>query len=63
MFRFGFSRISRDTPAIASRELIYPVHNAPPSAGEVVFEIGLVLALHLAFALAVLVTLDAAGVT
>jgi hypothetical protein len=34
-----------------------------PSARDVVFEIGLVLALHLAFAVAVLVTVGACGVT
>ena len=35
---------------------------AAPRAGDTLFEIGLVITLHLAFAVAVLATLDAFGV-
>lgn len=66
MVRFGFSRVRRDTSArvvtAASQALTEPRRNAPTS-GEVLFEIGLVLALHLAFAVAVVLSLDAYGVT
>ena len=36
--------------------------SATPRAGDTLFEIGVIIVLHLAFALAVLVTLDAFGV-
>ncbi len=66
MFRFGFSRERRNVSAkavtAASQALAEPRRNTP-SSGEVLFEIGLVLAVHLAFAVAVIVTLDACGVT
>jgi hypothetical protein len=69
MVRFGFSRARRDVSAkapvrvaTASEALTDPRRDAPAS-GEVLFEIGLILALHLAFAVAVLLTLDAYGVT
>ncbi|MBS0526364.1 MAG: hypothetical protein JSS04_22230 [Proteobacteria bacterium] len=66
MFRFGFSRVRREIPAkgvaAVSQALADPRRNAPTS-GEVVFEIGLVLAVHLAFAVSVVLTLDAYGVT
>ena len=66
MVRFGFPRARRDTSAqavtAASQTLTESPRNAP-APGEVLFEIGLILALHLAFAVAVAVTLDACGVT
>lgn len=66
MFRSGFSRVRRHISAKgvteASRTLTEPRRNGPPS-GEVLFEIGLVLAVHLAFAVAVVLTLDAYGAT
>ena len=69
MIGFGFSRARRDVSAKA-RARVARASEAPtdprrdaPSSGEVLFEIGLVLALHLAFAVAVLLTLDASGVT
>ena len=66
MVWFGFSRVRRPISArgvtVASQALADPRCNAPRS-GEVLFEIGLVLAVHLAFAVAVLLSLDAWGVT
>lgn len=66
MFRFGFSRVRRDISAkgvtAASQALTEP-QRAAPTSGEVLFEIGLVLAVHLAFAVSVVLTLDAYGVT
>jgi hypothetical protein len=66
MVRFGLSRARRNISAkgvtAASQALTESRRNAP-SPGEVLFEIGLILALHLAFAVAVLLTLDAYGVT
>lgn len=65
MFRFGFSRLRRDIPATgvtAASQALQPRRNAPTS-GEVLFEIGLVLAVHLALAVAVVLSLDAYGVT
>ena len=38
-------------------------HPARPKAGETLYEIGIVLALHLGFALAVLLVLQAFGVS
>ena len=69
MVRFVLSRVRRDTSAqgsariaTASTALADPRRDAP-SPGAVLFEIGLILALHLAFAAAVVMTLDACGVT
>jgi hypothetical protein len=66
MFRFGYSRVRRPVSAqgvtAVSQTLTAPRRNAP-SSGEVLFEIGLVLAVHLAFAVAVVLSLDAYGVT
>ena len=66
MLRFGFSRVRRHTSAkdvtAASQALTDPRRGAPTSR-EVLFEIGLILAVHLAFAVAVTLTLDAYGVT
>jgi hypothetical protein len=69
MVRFGISRVRRDISAqgsarntTASKALTDPRRDAP-SPGEVFFEIGLILALHLAFAVAVVLTLDACGAT
>lgn len=45
-----------------SQALAEPRRNAP-SSGEVLFEIGLILAVHLALAVAVVLSLDAYGVT
>jgi hypothetical protein len=56
MVRFGISRSRNDIARTGS-----PVAPAAPRVGEVVFEIGLVLALHLAFAVGVLLTLNAYG--
>ena len=65
MLRFGSSRVRRHTSAegvtAASQALTESPRNAPTS-GEVLFEIGLILAVHLAFAVAVVLTLDAYGV-
>jgi hypothetical protein len=66
MFRFGFSRVRRDIPAqgaTAASQALAQARRAGPRSGEVVFEIGLVLAAHLAFAVAVVLTLDVCGVT
>ncbi len=66
MVRFGLSRVRRDIAAqdvtAASQTLTESLRHAP-APGEVLFEIGLILALHLAFAVAVAVTLDACGGT
>jgi hypothetical protein len=53
--RFGLSR-STDAWTTAEEQ------SATPHAGDTLFEIGVVIVLHLAFALAVLVALDAFGV-
>ncbi|MGE5148654.1 MAG: hypothetical protein ACM3II_00915 [Rhodospirillaceae bacterium] len=45
-----------------SQALAEPRRNAP-SSGEVLFEIGLILAVHLVLAVAVVLSLDAYGVT
>ena len=55
MNRFGLSR-STDAWTTAEEQ------SATPHAGDTLFEIGVVITLHLAFALAVLVALDAFGV-
>lgn len=64
MSRFGFTRhrSGRDvmTPAAFVRNDKRPVM---PMAGETMYEIGVVIALHLAFAFAVVLTLQAFGVT
>ena len=52
--RFGLSR-SNAWPMAEEQ-------SATPHAGDTLFEIGVVIVLHLAFALAVLVALDAFGV-
>lgn len=66
MFRFGLPRVRRPTSAqgatAVSQALAGPRCNAP-SSGEVLFEIGLILAVHLALAVAVVLSLDAYGVT
>ncbi len=66
MFRFGFSRVRRHISAkgvaVASQALADRRGNAPTSS-EVLFEIGLVLAVHLAFAVALVLSLGAYGVT
>ena len=61
IFRFGLPRVQRDIPAggVTAAE---SRRNAPTS-DEVLFEIGLILALHLAFAIAVIVTVGAYGVS
>jgi hypothetical protein len=66
MVRFGLLRVRRDVSVkgvtAAPQALAAPRRDAPTS-GEVLFEIGLVLAAHLALAVAVVLTLDACGVT
>jgi hypothetical protein len=69
MVRFGFSRARQDMAAqmpgkaATAPEALTDSRRDAPSPGEVFFEIGLLLALHLAVAVAVLLTLDAYGVT
>ena len=65
MVRFGSSHARRNASAKVATASQAPTDSRrhAPSPGEVFFEIGLVLALHLAFAVAVLLTLDACGVT
>jgi hypothetical protein len=53
--RFGLSRSDDAWPAAGEQP-------AAPHAGDTLFEIGVIITLHLAFAVAVLVTLDAFGV-
>ncbi len=66
MFRFGFSRVRRHISAkgvTAPSQILAKPRRGAPTSGEVLFEIGLVLAVHLAFAVAVVLSLDAYGVT
>ena len=63
MNRLGLSQSRNDAmsgPDIASPQ---EAQQATPKAGETVYEIGVILALHLAFAFAVLLTLQAFGVS
>ena len=64
MNRFGLSRSGLKRPPVGCRRggAYAEEQSATPHAGDTLFEIGVILALHLAFALAVLVTLDAFGV-
>lgn len=66
MKRLGYSRSRGDAMPgldIATRAAPAPQDaQATPKAGETVYEIGVILALHLAFACAVLLTLQAFGV-
>jgi hypothetical protein len=65
MDRFGLSHGQLDTTTRGRRSPSRaPVESqqAAPTLGDMLFEIGVVVALHLGFALAVLVTLDAFGV-
>lgn len=55
MNRSGLSRSTDAWPTAEAR-------SATPHAGDTLFEIGVILVLHLAFVLAVLGTLDAFGV-
>ena len=68
MNRFGLSQSRND--AMSGVDIASPAKPAPqeaqqatPKAGETVYEIGVILALHLAFAFAVLLTLQAFGVS
>ena len=68
MNRPGLSRTRNDT--MSGLDIATPAKAAPqeaqqaaPKAGETVYEIGVILALHLAFAFAVLLTLQAFGVS
>jgi hypothetical protein len=68
MNRLGLSHTRND--AISSVDIASPAKPAPqevqqatPKAGDTVYEIGVILALHLAFAFAVLLTLQAFGVS
>ena len=47
----------------APPQILAKPRRGAPTSGEVLFEIGLVLAVHLAFAVAVVLSLDAYGVT
>jgi hypothetical protein len=65
--RFGLSRSGDDTvshrdTAAAAWPTLPEKQRDVPRAGDTLFEIGIIITLHLAFALAVLVTLDAFGV-
>jgi hypothetical protein len=64
--RFGLSRSSDDTaspPDVAGAAWpAVPEEQATPQAGDTLFEIGIIVTLHLAVALAVLVTLDVFGI-
>lgn len=67
MDRFGLSR-SRDdnTSRLDAATSLVPAPfkaGETPKAGETLHEIGIVIALHLAFAFAVLLTLQAFGVS
>jgi hypothetical protein len=59
--RFGFTRPRADLDAVTA-----PVHRderpATPMAGKTMYEIGVMIALHLAFAFVVVLTLQAFGV-
>jgi hypothetical protein len=65
MVCFGPSRRRLDTASgarPAAARLADESRPALPAPGDALFEIGVVLALHLAFATAVVLTLDAFGV-
>ena len=68
MVRFGFSRTRQDMAAqvpgraATAPETLTGPRLAVPTPGEITVEIGLVLALHLAFVVAVLLTLNGLGV-
>jgi hypothetical protein len=68
MVRFGFTRARQDMAAripgkaATAPESLTGRGSAAPTPGEITIEIGLVLALHLAFAVAVLLTLNVLGV-
>jgi hypothetical protein len=65
MNRLGLSQPCND--AMSDVDIASPAKSASqqatPKAGETVYEIGVILALHLAFAFAVLLTLQAFGVS
>jgi hypothetical protein len=65
--RFGLSRsgddaVSHRNVTGAARPTLPEEQQDVPRAGDTLFEIGVIITLHLAFALVVLVTLDAFGV-
>jgi hypothetical protein len=63
--RFGFSRPGDETASQRDAVAAWPTAEeqpATPRAGDTLFEIGVIVVLHLAFALAVLAILDAFGV-
>ena len=66
MVRFGLTRARQDMAAqLPGKVATAPLTDSCPAAptpGEIVVEIGLVLALHLAVAVAVLLTLNVLGV-
>lgn len=57
--RAGLSRV----PQRRGAELLLEDRQAAPTAGDTIFEIGIVLGLHLAAVLAILLILDALGVS
>ena len=68
MNRLGLSHTRND--AMSGVDIVSPAkpvlqeaQQATPKAGETVYEIGVLLALHMAFAFAVLLTLQAFGVS
>ena len=64
MNRLGLSHTRNH--AMSGLDIATPAQPAPqatPKAGETAYEIGVILALHLAFAFAVLLTLQAFGVS
>ena len=68
MNRLGLSHTRNDAMsgvdiAPAAKPALPEARHATPKAGETVYEIGVVLALHMAFAFAVLLTLQAFGVS
>jgi hypothetical protein len=63
--RFGLSRSGDETASHRDAVAAWPTAEeqpATPHAGDTLFEIGVIIVLHLAFVLAVLVILDAFGV-
>jgi hypothetical protein len=68
MNRLGLSQSRNDAMsgvdiASSAKPALQETQQATPKAGETVYEIGVILALHLAFAFTVLLTLQAFGVS
>ncbi len=60
--RLGFTRPRADLDVMARAESAEQERPATPLAGETMYEIGIIVALHLAFAFVVVLTLQAFGV-